>query len=250
MIPTPPSIIPPVQRLYGVHLMHRILSVCRYPTVHTCLSILTHATITPSMYLSSSSSSIPLITNSADVSLLLLVGDYSLTYQEDAACHSSDNCILSIPFTGEHTLSIISDTMALIVCTLQGSGITIYVYQSGPIGINASFAVDGNHSQTRVLNAPEAPNYAIANVSMFNIQQLTSGPHTGSLTVNDIFGSYSGMIWDYAYVNETLATTPAPGTTTSASTTSSSSIPTTSSTSSPSQYVYSIFTAISFSRLR
>lgn len=47
MIPTPPSITPPVQRLYGVHLMHRILSVCHYPTVHTWLSILTHATITP-----------------------------------------------------------------------------------------------------------------------------------------------------------------------------------------------------------
>jgi len=137
------------------------------------------------------------------------------------------------------------------------------VYQSGPIGINASFEVDGNQSQTRVLNAPEAPNYAIANVSMFNIQQLTSGPHTGSLTVNNISGSYSGMIWDYAYVNETLITAPetvaletttsemtTSETTTSASTTLSSSTSTTSSTSSPSQYVYSIVTAISFSRPR
>ena len=137
---------------------------------------------------------------------------------------------------------------ALIVCALQGSGITIYVYQSGPIGINASFEVDGNYCQTTVVNAPSPPSYAIANVSMFNIQQLTSGPHVGSLTVNDIFGSYSGMIWDYAHVNETLVA--ALETTTSASTTSSSSTSTTSSTSSPSQYVYSIFTVISFSHPR
>ncbi|KAL4065233.1 hypothetical protein J3A83DRAFT_4375760 [Scleroderma citrinum] len=114
---------------------------------------------------------------------MLLSGDHSLTHNPDAACGSADNCILTIPFTG--------------------SGITIFVYQAGPTGINASFAIDDSHTQTKALNAPPAPNYKIANVSMFNVQH--------------------GMMRDYAYVNETLVTTPAPETTTSATTTALSS---------------------------
>ena len=207
------------------------------------------AITTPSMSWLPSPSSIPLISNPADVSLLSSVGDYTLIHQEDAACFSTDDCILSIPFTGKHASAVTRQFLSTS-STLQGSGITIYVYQSGPVGINASFSVDGTHAQTKVFSAPPAPAYSIANVSMFDVQQLISGPHTASLTVNDLFGSYSGMIWDYAYVNETLVTTPAPETTTSASTTSSSSTSTTTSTSSPSQYVYSIFTVISSSRPR
>ena len=116
------------------------------------------------------------------------------------------------------------------------------MFQSGPVGINASFSVDGTNVQTNVLSAPPAPNYEIANVSMFDVQELLSGPHTASVTVNDLFGSYSGMIWDYAYVNETLVTTLTPETTSIAFVVSSSSLPSTSttpstSTSTSSQYV-------------
>lgn len=110
-----------------------------------------------------------------------------------------------------------------------GSGITIYVYQAGPVGINASITVDGAYAQTNVLKAPPASAYQIANVSMFDVQQLPSGPHTLKLRINDLFGSYSGMMFDYAHVNESLVVNTA--TTTSASTTATS---TSSSTSAPS----------------
>ena len=79
---------------------------------------------------------------------------------------------------------------------------------------------------------------------MFDVQQLLSGPHTASLAVNNLFGSYSSMMWDYAYVNETLVTTPAPEPTTSASITLASGLPTISPTSSSSKYVSRIFTVI------
>ena len=190
------------------------------------MSILTPATTTPSMSLISSSS-IPLTSNPADVSLLLLFGDYSLTHQEDARCYSEDNCILTIPFMGKHTSCNLSYQAGPehALRALEGSGITIYVYQSGPVGINASFAIDGSLAQIQVLLAPPAPNYAIPNVSMFDVQQLRSGPHTASLTVNDLFGSYSSMIWDYAYVNETLVTNPPPQMTPSIAITSLSDPP-------------------------
>ena len=208
----------------------------------------------------SSSSSILLTSNSADVSLLLQFGDYSLTHQEDAACYSQDNCILTIPFMGKLTSSTMSYQAGPehVLRALEGSGITIYVYQSGPVGINASFAVDGSLAQIAVLLAPPAPNYAIPNVSMFDVQQLRSGPHTASLTVNDLFGSFSGMIWDYAHVNETLVTDPTPQMTPSMAITSLSDPPSsTLLTSSPapttapapsvtSQYVYYPFTRLPY----
>ncbi|KAF8558510.1 hypothetical protein OG21DRAFT_1504252 [Imleria badia] len=123
-----------------------------------------------------------------------------------AACFDTDTCLLTVPFTG--------------------SGITVYVYQAGPVGINASITIDNAHAQTNVLNAPPAPNYENTNVSMFNVQQLQSGPHTLSLLINDLSGSYSGMMFDYAYVNESLVTTT---TTTTTATSTSTPTPTGSS---------------------
>ncbi|KAF9234041.1 hypothetical protein BU15DRAFT_66070 [Melanogaster broomeanus] len=136
-----------------------------------------------------------------------------LSFSRYAACYGTDVCNLTIPFTG--------------------SGIAIYVYQAGPVGINASITVDGAHAQTNVLNAPPAPAYQIVNVSMFDVQQLKSGPHTLSLLINDLFGSYSGMMFDYAYVNETLVTNP-PTTTSMVSSTSSASATSTAASTSPS----------------
>ncbi|KAF8432433.1 hypothetical protein L210DRAFT_3763893 [Boletus edulis BED1] len=133
---------------------------------------------------------------------------YNHTYRY-AACFDADTCLLTVPFTG--------------------SGITVYVNQAGPVGINASITVDGANAQTNVLNAPPAPAYQIANVSMFDVQQLPSGSHTLKLLINDLFGSYTGMMFDYAYVNETLVA----NTTLTTTTTSSASIRISASTSSP-----------------
>lgn len=117
-----------------------------------------------------------------------------------------------------------------------GSGITVFVYQAGPVGINASMSIDGAHAQTNVLSAPPAPSYEIANVSMFDVQQLPSGTHTLSLLINDLSGSYSGMMFDYAYINESLVTDT---TTTTPTTATSTAVPSSSppSPSSASQYV-------------
>ncbi|KAL4065236.1 hypothetical protein V8B97DRAFT_1946266 [Scleroderma yunnanense] len=111
---------------------------------------------------------------------------YNHTYRY-AACFSTDECILTIPFTG--------------------SGITIYVYQAGPAGLNVSFAIDDSPTQIQTLSAPPAPDYLIPDVSiLFEVQQLPSGPHTASLAVNNFSDSFSAVLFDYAHVNETLFT--------------------------------------------
>ncbi|KAI6011914.1 hypothetical protein EDC04DRAFT_756033 [Pisolithus marmoratus] len=104
-----------------------------------------------------------------------------------APCGSAEACILEMPFTG--------------------SGITIFVYQVGSLGINASISIDGGRYESNVLSAPPAPNYEIFNVSMFDVQKLDTGSHTLWMTINDLAGSPSNMIFDYAYVNETLVST-------------------------------------------
>ncbi|KAI6111044.1 hypothetical protein F5141DRAFT_1112212 [Pisolithus sp. B1] len=134
---------------------------------------------------------------------------YNHTYRY-AACFSTDSCILEMPFTG--------------------SGITVFVYQAGPVGINASISIDGGRNETNVLSAPPAPNYEVANVPMFSVQELETGSHTLWMTVNDLFGSYSGMMFDYAYVNETFVSA-AEASAATATTSSTSSLP--SSSTSP-----------------
>ncbi|KAI6129052.1 hypothetical protein EV401DRAFT_1928965 [Pisolithus croceorrhizus] len=128
---------------------------------------------------------------------------YNHTYRY-AACFSTDSCILEMPFTG--------------------SGITVFVYQAGPVGINASISIDGGRNETNVLSAPPAPNYEVANVSMFSVQELETGSHTLWMTVNDLFGSCSGMMFDYAYVNETFVSA-AEASAATATTSSTSSLP-------------------------
>ncbi|KAL4075377.1 hypothetical protein V8B97DRAFT_1946262 [Scleroderma yunnanense] len=59
------------------------------------------------MLLLSSSLSSCSRSNLVDVSTMLLSGDHSLTHNPDAACGSADNCILTIPFTGEYTLAVL-----------------------------------------------------------------------------------------------------------------------------------------------
>ncbi|EIW85487.1 hypothetical protein CONPUDRAFT_162673 [Coniophora puteana RWD-64-598 SS2] len=106
------------------------------------------------------------------------------SFSRYAACHTSDNCVLNIPFTG--------------------SGIDIQVLQQGQAGINATAAIDSGSSVNKALVAASAPAFTNANVTMFSFQGLTTGSHTLTLTVLDMQGSISGMMFDYAYVNETL----------------------------------------------
>ncbi|KAI6038433.1 hypothetical protein EDC04DRAFT_2695187 [Pisolithus marmoratus] len=145
------------------------------------------------------------------------------------------------PFAaGAETLSLLLpngtyQTIDPFVCynhTYRCSGITVFVYQAGPVGINASISIDGVRNETNVLSAPPSPNYEIANVSMFDIQELETGSHTLWVTVNDLFGSYSGMMFDYAYVNETLVSAAeASAATVTTSPSPTSSLPSSSSSS-------------------
>ncbi|KAI9569014.1 hypothetical protein HD554DRAFT_2094678 [Boletus coccyginus] len=123
-----------------------------------------------------------------------------------AACSANDTCLLTIPFTG------------------------------WSIGTNASITVDGAYAQTNVLSAPPAPNYEKANVSMFDVQQLTSASHVLNLAVNNFSGNDSLIMFDYAYVNESrvtsLMTTTSTTATTAASIAASTSAPHSSSSAS------------------
>ncbi|KIJ16587.1 hypothetical protein PAXINDRAFT_168653 [Paxillus involutus ATCC 200175] len=128
--------------------------------------------------------------------------NYTYTY---AACTVADDCQVQIPFTG--------------------SGITVYVLQAGAQGINASITIDGGSPKYNVLSAPPGPGFYIPNVTLFNLQGITTGNHVATMTVQNWDNIFSGMMFDYAAINETLVS----------STTTSSSIPssTVASTTSP-----------------
>ncbi|KAH7920454.1 hypothetical protein BV22DRAFT_802645 [Leucogyrophana mollusca] len=124
--------------------------------------------------------------------------DYSACYNSTftlAQCGTDDNCELSIPFTG--------------------TGITIYVLQTGPIGVSVSAVVDGGQPTTHTLSGPTGPNYQSTNMTLFDVQSLASGSHTLSLTVLDFDGPYGTQSWlgfDYAHIREA---DPPPSTSTS-----------------------------------
>ena len=114
-----------------------------------------------------------------------------------------------------------------------GSGITIYVLQAGAQGINASLTIDGGAPKYNILPAPPGPNFYIPNVTLFSIQGITTGNHTATMTVQNWDNIFSGMMFDYAVINQTIV---AATTTTSlaSSTASTMSIPTTTTASSSS----------------
>ncbi|KAF9225063.1 hypothetical protein BS17DRAFT_879796 [Gyrodon lividus] len=129
---------------------------------------------------------------------------YNFTYTY-AACTLADDCQVQIPFTG--------------------SGITIYVLQAGAQGINASLTIDGGTPKYNVLSAPPGPNFYIPNVTLFSVQGITTGNHMATMTVQNWDNIFSGMMFDYAAINETIVSP----TTTSSSVTSSAAASTTSS---------------------
>ncbi|KAF8552832.1 hypothetical protein OG21DRAFT_1511006 [Imleria badia] len=139
--------------------------------------------------------------------------NYTYTY---AACTVANNCQVQIPFTG--------------------SGITIYVLQAGAQGINASLTIDGGAPKYNVLPAPPGPNFYTPSVTLFSIQGMTTGNHTATMTVQNWNNIFSGMMFDYAVINQTVVST----TTTSSPIVSSTAlsttlIPTSTETSSPSK---------------
>ena len=116
---------------------------------------------------------------------------------------------------------------------LAGSGITIYVLQAGAQGINASLTIDGGAPRYNVLDAPPGPSFYVANVTLFSVQGMTTGNHMATMTVLNWDNIFSGMMFDYALINQTIvtATTTTTGSAASASSTASSA--STSTTTSP-----------------
>jgi len=143
--------------------------------------------------------------------------DDTLCYNDTftyGACGTSDGCYLEFPFTG--------------------SGATIYVLQAGSEGINVSVTVDGGPSTISVLAPIGAPSFSRANVSLFDVQSLTSNTHNIALTVSSWAGTFSGMMLDYIAINQSLVTTPTSTSTpatASATTSSAAAVATVSSTS-------------------
>ncbi|KAG9318218.1 hypothetical protein JVU11DRAFT_298 [Chiua virens] len=126
-------------------------------------------------------------------------------------CGTNDNCFVQIPFTG--------------------SGVTMYVYNAGGSGMTASFSVDGGTAVSQTIQQPPGPSFQQSNVSMYDIQGLTSGSHTMVMTVLDWNGADTSMKFDYAYVNETFVVVPATTSSTSSQTSTSSASQTSQKTS-------------------
>ncbi|KAG6380395.1 hypothetical protein JVT61DRAFT_8513 [Boletus reticuloceps] len=140
---------------------------------------------------------------------------FNYTYNY-ATCTISDNCQVQIPFTG--------------------SGITIYVLQAGPQGINASITIDGGAPKNNVLPAPPSPHFYAPNVTLFSVQGITTGNHTATMTVQNWDNIFSGMMFDYAVINQTIvATTTSSVASSTAVSTASRATVTSTATPSPSK---------------
>lgn len=156
-------------------------------------------------------------------------------------CGTNDNCFVQIPFTGAQSSCIATILPSL---SIIGSGITMYVFNAGASGMTASFSVDGGTAVSNTIQTPPPPTYQVSNVSLYDIQGLSSGNHTMNMTILDWNGSATSMKFDYAYVNESFV--PPPATVTSSVTgTSTSQAPTqtsagTSSTSNKSDLSFTL----------
>ena len=124
--------------------------------------------------------------------------------------------------------------------SLTGSGITIYVLQAGAQGINASLTIDGGAPNYNVLPAPPGPNFYIPNVTLFSVQGVTTGDHTATMTVLNWDNIFSGMMFDYAVINQTIIATTTTSSVASSTAASTTSNPTSTATSSPSNSTYAI----------
>ena len=161
------------------------------------------------------------------------------TWCTDAACKISDNCQVQIPFSGK---SVTTCTERRDSRSLAGSGITIYVLQAGAQGINASLTIDEGAPTYNVLPAPPGPSFYIPNVTLFSVQGMTTGNHTATMTVLNWDNIFSGMMFDYAWINQTVVDAVSTATTSSvtSSTATSTSSPTSMATSTPSKSTYAL----------
>ncbi|KAF8452778.1 hypothetical protein L210DRAFT_3437348 [Boletus edulis BED1] len=148
--------------------------------------------------------------------------NYTYTY---AACTISNDCQVQIPFTG--------------------SGITIYVLQAGSQGTNASLTIDGGAPKYNVLPPPPGPHFYTPNVTLFSVQGITTGNHTATMTVQNWDNIFSGMMFDYAVINQTIvATTTSSVASSTAASTASRATLTSTATPSPSKLTTNVGTMV------
>ncbi|KAF8551862.1 hypothetical protein OG21DRAFT_1524186 [Imleria badia] len=145
------------------------------------------------------------------------------SWRADAACTVADDCQVQIPFTGSRVL--------------EGSGITIYVLQAGIHGINASLTIDRGAPKYKVLNPPPGPNFYTPNVTLFSVQGVTTGNHTATMTVQNWDNLFSGMMFDYAEINQTVVPTTTTSFVASSTVASTTSTVMSTATSSPTSKV-------------
>ena len=117
--------------------------------------------------------------------------------------------------------------------SLQGSGITIYVLQAGTNGVNASLRIDGGAPKYNVLRPPPGPNFYTPNVTLFNTQGITTGNHTATMTLQNWDNGFSGMMFDYALINQTVVPTTTTSSVASSTVASRASTTTSKATLSP-----------------
>ena len=117
---------------------------------------------------------------------------------------------------------------------IVGSGITIYVLQAGAQGINASLTIDGGAPKYNVLPAPPGQYFYIPNVTLFSMQGIATGNHTATMTVQNWDNIFSGMMFDYAVINETIVSATTTTTTSSTPSTLASTTSNPTATTAPS----------------
>ncbi|KAF8443763.1 hypothetical protein L210DRAFT_3532158 [Boletus edulis BED1] len=91
--------------------------------------------------------------------------------------------------------------------SLLGSGITIYVLQAGPWGVNASLTIDEGAPNYNALPAPSGPDYYAPNVTLLSVQGITTGNHTATMAVQNWDNVSGTMLFDYAVINQTIVAT-------------------------------------------
>ncbi|KAG6376700.1 hypothetical protein JVT61DRAFT_1716 [Boletus reticuloceps] len=112
---------------------------------------------------------------------------------------------ISILFDNGRNMTV--DASQCFNYTYTWSGITIYVLQAGPRGVNASLTIDGGAPNYNALPAPSGPDFYAPNVALFSVQGITTGNHTATMAVQN-WDNISGlMMFDYAVINQTIVAT-------------------------------------------
>jgi hypothetical protein len=141
-----------------------------------------------------------------------------IQYLTVASCNATQRCQFEIGFNGKPCLHIgtarFSDPS---LGSLAGTGITIYAVQL-PGYTNFTVTLDSGDVSlpiSRSILPPGSP--ALYNVSFYDLQQLPFSFHSFTLTLGNGPDGPSEILFDYAYINQTVP--PPPPSPTSATTT-------------------------------